>query len=386
MKVGVVGGLFAGGTERYLQSLARGLADRGHQVTFLNQFPHSPGLGFAEAVESLTDSGIRIVSWTDAYHLPVRPNLRDSALGKAGSGLDFIIYGTDGGLPSFLKVPWSTRLVPTVHYLGGCYVPREAVSVWHVSRWSADQWFERGGRHSDIRVVSHPLDALPRVDSLSAKVALGLEDYFVFGFHQRDEDGIFSEIPLSAYAKVESEQTAFLLVGGSQKYRLQAQSLGLKKFVQLDAVSDRAVLGRYLSAVDVYCHGRKDGEVNSVAIAEAMGLGLPIISHDIGTSHLGHLEQLAKVGFVAGTEEEYSAKMTELMADYSSRKKYAELSGMAFAQRYNFAQVITEAENALEELLNIPKPNLRPFGRLAIFARALVASFRWKPVTFLLSR
>ena len=51
---------------------------------------------------------------------------------------------------------------------------------------------------------------------------------FVFGLHQRDDNGIFSPIPLEAYDEIESDDTMFFILGGGSNYRKQASDLGLR--------------------------------------------------------------------------------------------------------------------------------------------------------------
>ena len=62
---------------------------------------------------------------------------------------------------------------------------------------------------------------------------LDLNDKFIFGFHQRTQDEIYSNVPLLAYSKIQTDETAFILLGGSKLYYDQAKELNLKNFYQL---------------------------------------------------------------------------------------------------------------------------------------------------------
>ena len=86
-----------------------------------------------------------------------------------------------------------------------------------------------------------------------------LNDNFIFGFHQRTQDEIFSEIPLAAYSKIMSKDTAFLMMGGSKLYNEQAIELKLINFFQLE-FSESNNVEKFLNTLNVFSHGRKDGE------------------------------------------------------------------------------------------------------------------------------
>ena len=66
------------------------------------------------------------------------------------------------------------------------------------------------------------------VYTVSTDEKLETNNKFVFGMHQRDDENIFSHIPLEAYKKIESDETLFILLGGNEKYKEQAQTLILK--------------------------------------------------------------------------------------------------------------------------------------------------------------
>ena len=58
-----------------------------------------------------------------------------------------------------------------------------------------------------------------------------LEDKFIFGMHQREDDFIYSDVPLNCYSKIENKNTAFLIMGGVKKIHRTSKSFKLNKFL-----------------------------------------------------------------------------------------------------------------------------------------------------------
>ena len=192
----------------------------------------------------------------------------------------------------------------------------------HISKFQLDTWLRVGGDISKAEVI--PLFAeLPSIDTPgNLREELGIpENAFVFGMHQRPDDGIFSPVPLDAYSRVEKQDSvsvSFILLGGSSKYVDQAKSLGLKNFHRLEPTGDYIRIAKFLSTLNVYTHGRADGETFSLSIAEGMSFGLPIISH--AAPAMGHVETIGNGGIIANTLEEYVSEMQKHMTtkDYHS--------------------------------------------------------------------
>ena len=118
-------------------------------------------------------------------------------------------------------------------------------------------------------------------------------------------------LPLEAYDEIETDDTAFLLLGGSESYQKQAKDLGLKNFKHLPTTGELEPIHKFLNTLNVYAHGRSDGEQCSCAIIEAMSHGLPVISHTAPS--MGQLEQIADAGEVVDGYEEYAEVMKKMM-------------------------------------------------------------------------
>ena len=227
--------------------------------------------------------------------------------------------------------------------------------VLHLCSWSLDAWVRRGGDKARARLVSLPISI--EEDSYSdLRERFNLGDSFVFGMHQRKSDDIFSPMPLAAYAKIENENTSFVLLGGGDFYKKQAKELGIKTIYFLEQTGDISKVFEFLRTLNVYAHGRKDGEVNSQAMAEALYLGLPIVSH-YSTINNGHIESIGNAGKVVRTVDEYREEMTRLMndTDYYSKMKANALQ--RFQDHYELNGQIAKYVDIYEDVYKNPFPN-----------------------------
>ena len=172
---------------------------------------------------------------------------------------------------------------------------------------------------------------------------------FIFGFHQRPANEIFSHIPLEAFSEINrSDSIHFILLGGSFAYRNQAKLRGISNVTFLNFSGDQILVQKFLNTLDVYAHGRKDGELNSTAIAEALRVGLPIVSHS-SKQHMGHIECIGEGGKVVETVAEYSLEMNRLISDsryYTMRSAEAKKQ---FSRLYELAGQMKRIEEIYEE-------------------------------------
>ena len=130
--------------------------------------------------------------------------------------------------------------------------------------------------------------------------------------HQSDRQNLFSPVVLNAYRKIETDNTAFVLLGGERSYIDKAQALGLKNFYHVGFASSPEKIQNVLRGFNIYAHGRYDGEVCSSAIIEAMSNGTPVISHPSQINN-GHFYQIRDCGFWCSSTEEYADAMRLLM-------------------------------------------------------------------------
>ena len=98
----------------------------------------------------------------------------------------------------------------------------------------------------------------------------------------------------------------------AQKYQQQASDLGLINFTQMNHTGDDNVIHSLLNSLDVYTHGRSDGETFGLVLTEAMFHGLPLISHSAQNN--AQKEVIGNAGKVLSQEDivGYSTEMFRL--------------------------------------------------------------------------
>jgi len=150
---------------------------------------------------------------------------------------------------------------------------------------------------------------------------LGLDsNTLVFGFHQRNSDAIYSSIPLAAFSALQLKNAAFLILGGSKRYSEQALDLGLKNFIQLEHTGDDKDISLFLQTLDVFSHGRGDGETFGAVIAEAMSFGLPCLSHYVKGGSNAQPETMGPGGLFGIDVHDYTSKMQDLARSSTLRQ------------------------------------------------------------------
>ena len=239
----------------------------------------------------------------------------------------------------------------------------------HVSVENMRAWVRTGGDETRAELVSLPIE-MKDTGTEDLRKELGLSsDTFVYGMHQRASNEIFSPIPLVAYKHIESKQTAFILLGGGEKYQEQATTLGLKHIHFLPSNGDTLYIERFLKTLNVFAHGRADGEVNSQAMAEAMCFGLPIVSHTSPVNN-GHIACISNAGTVWPRDDisGYAAELKRLQED---RPYYLERRMAAYKRFQNHYDVSTQM-NHIEKIYTSVLVNPFPYP-----IRRFISSLHW---------
>jgi glycosyltransferase involved in cell wall biosynthesis len=337
-------GLATGGTEKYLQTVACLLAKE-HDVDFYytNNAPLIDN-GFKHPDNS--DERKRFVESRGVTTIPIHIDSVNTTT-KTWNGSNIwdvfdpskydAVQSARYGLPEF---PFTeirgTKLIDSIHGDLSDSVSQVHTSVL-ISKWQADKWIKSGGNPSKMVVIPTLVYVPDKIPS-TFRQKLGIPaDAFVYGFHQRNDDGIFSPVSLAAYAHLQDENTYFILLGGSQRHRQLAKELNLKNVVFVDFAAKVEDIHDFLGALDVYAHARSDGEVCSAAIIEAMYNGLPVITHP--AQNMGHSEQIDGCGKMAWSMEEYVDEMRRLKNEksYLSDKKAATIG--VYSERYCYKKL-----------------------------------------------
>ncbi len=360
------GGLSSGGTEKMLQIIAANLPKNRFAVDYF-YCDSSPYIGsnykHPETDESrinyMKEHGVNCIEFKVGFKDVTAPThnwLQTDFWEKFDEEkYDMIQTGRAGHKEyPFTKIK-KTPIIEIIALSGGVDNQYNLARVLHICKWSAEKWISKGGDKKRVEIVSLPVE-INFSSNLNFREDLNLKNKFVYGMHQRPSDEIFSEITLQAYKQIETSDTAFVLMGGGSLYKKQAEELGIKNIHFLAANGDMDTVCSFLNTLNVYAHGRKDGEVNSQAMAEAMYFGLPIVSH-FSTINNGHVECIGEAGLVVNNTEDYASELKKLRTEqdyYNYRSKKAKEN---FSKNYELKKQIKRFVDIYESVLEEPFTN-----------------------------
>ena len=343
-------GLAAGGCEKYLQNIACILSESDEfevDYFYTNAAPYinwnSP---FVHPDND--DSRKKIMEEHDINLIKVNVGNKDA------SGVPYRWVNTDfwdlfneqdydyvssarSGYPEYpFNLINKTKIIDTIHGPQG-EDKKNIEKAILLCKWQSEQWASNGG-NMDKAVVIPTLVKVPEKKPSTLRQELGIpEDAFVYGFHQGNRDDIYSPVSLVAYEKIANKNNYFVIMGGSKNYRRCAYEGGLKNAIFVDFESSVDKIHNFLGGIDVFAHARRDGEVCSAAMIEALYHGKPIISHP--AMNMGHAEQIEGCGKIANTLEEYYLEMKRLEED---EHYYADMSSNASAkyeEKYSYSVI-----------------------------------------------
>lgn len=360
------GGLSSGGTEKMLQTIAANVSRKKFQVDYFycdsspytnSDYKH-PGTDL-ERIKYMESKHVRCIEFkvTEKNIKSPLHTWKGTDFWKKFKEVKYDIVQT--GRAGHKEYPFNKiKKVPIIDILAlnaGVDNQYNISKVLHISHENAERWIRAGGDKKRVDFVSLPIETTNYVQSDYRK-ELNLENIFVFGMHQRNSDAIYSEIPLRAYKIIESPKTAFVLLGGSNKYKKQAEELGINNIHFLPETGDQNTIFKFLNTLNVYAHGRHDGEVNSQAMAEAMYCGLPIVSH-ISNYNNGHIENIGEAGLVADSLISYIDELKLLIDNKSYYDQKRLKSRERFSSNYELKSEIKKIEDIYLSVYSNPYPN-----------------------------
>jgi glycosyltransferase involved in cell wall biosynthesis len=344
------GGLCAGGTEKAFQTIAVNLPKKKFDIDFF-YCDAAPYIGSdykhpttdPHRKKYLEDNGINLIKFNVGFknvaihtHDWVNTNFWELF---DESKYDIVQTARAGHSEyPFTKIK-KTPIVDLITLPGMAENKSNIYKSVHISEYQAESWVKAGGDRNVVQIIPLFDELIPLTDKSknNYRSELGIaNDVFVYGLHQREDNGIFSQVPLQCFkyiedvvAKEQSKKVAFVLLGGGSNYQTQAQQFGLKNFHHLPSSGDPVVIDKFLNTLDVYAHGRADGETFSMSIAEAMYHGLPVVSHIAPAT--GHIETIGDGGLVADSLDTYVGEMSRLLT-YSP---YHLMKGQKAKERYD---------------------------------------------------
>lgn len=362
MNIAVVkfGGLAAGGTEKDLQTLASILAKNGHKVDyyFTNAAPYIRS-GYVHANNSLKRKefvesfGIKTIpihvgqrvgdifpyEWIDTNFWEIFDESKYDVLQTAR-----------GGHPEY---PFNLlNKIKMIDRVASIHAERKLNVVKSIlfCNWQADQWIANGGDSSRMIIIPMIVD-VPEKKPSTLRKELGIpEDAFVYGYHQRNEDGLFSSMSMDAYKAIETNKNYFVLLGGADRHRNYAKQIGIKNIKFLDHAKDLKTIHNFLGALDVYAHARSDGEVCSNCMIEALYNGKPIVSHP--AENMGHKEMIEGCGKLVNNATEYAEELKKLEGDKEYYKEKVQMSLERYRDRYSFNKIEKDLLDVYNEAYN----------------------------------
>lgn len=360
------GGMASGGIEKYLQTLAVYLPKDQFEVDYY----YTPGaklIGNSFVHPDTDPSRVKFMADHKINSIFVNVQAREDRGGPPYPwlGTDFwdkfdqskydIVQTGRCGYPEFpFNEMHNSVFVDSIHSCGELGIEKRdnIKKTVLLSRSQADKWLAHGGDASKL-VIIPPLIVFPDRSEIEAhgdlRTRLGISpDTVLFGMHQRNCDEIFSPIPLEAYRIAQGDNTAFAIMGGSEQYRQQANALGLRNVHFVPFSGEASIINNFISALDVFAHGRRDGEVCSAALIEAMYHGKPILSHP--AFNMGHAEQIEGCGLMCHSVEEYADHMRLLRDRKPVREALSKSARLKYESRFSFDCAIADYVNVYKEI------------------------------------
>ena len=348
-------GMATGGTEKVLQTVAANLPKDKFEVDFY-YCDSAPYIGSnyihpdndPSREEYCRKNGVNLIKFSVGHKNVSTPthDWVDTDFWEVFDEDDYDVIQT--GRAGHPEYPFThihkTPIVDSIHLAGMAENKENVYKTILISQEQRQKWINAGGPADKSVIIPNPVE-IPKCNS-----KFETNGKFVFGLHQRDDNGIFSPIPLEAYDEIETDETMFMILGGGSNYRKQASDLGLKNVLFFDKTSDLKVIHKFLNSLDVYAHGRSDGEQCSCAIIEALSHSLPIISH-VAPS-MGHKEQIGDGGEVVIDYFAYAQVMREMMEYKDYRNLCSENAKKQYTNVYNINTIIEKYSSIYEEVVS----------------------------------
>ena len=354
------GGMAIGGTEKVLQTIAAELPKDEFVVDYF-YCDAAPYIGSdfkhidtdPSRVEYVKEHGVNTIKFnvefkdvTKSTHDWINTDFWDYF---DENNYDIIQTGRSGHPEYPFHMINKTPIVDSIHLSGMAENKANSLKTVLISNEQRQRWIASGGPVERAVTIPNPLK-IPDVGSINYREEFGWQDKFIFGLHQRRDNNIFSPIPLEAYDEIETDDTAFLLLGGSENYQKQAKDLGLKNFKHLPTTGELEPIHKFLYTLDVYAHGRSDGEQCSCAIIEAMSHSLPVISHTAPS--MGQAEQIDNAGKVVDNYEQYSNVMIDMLYNKNYYDRCVSNSKKRYEDVYKLDTVIKKYIEIYKEVAN----------------------------------
>ena len=313
-------GLGAGGVERWMQFSAYALQHH-YKVYYLHTCLHQDE-GRRSFLENLSIEMHNLSSDYNQNKFDV-VKLQEFFV---NNNIDLSIVGKADGI----EYPYN--LIPTkvINRIAFATKVDNSENIVHTvlpSEWLKKKWINAGGPEHKSTVIPSPV-AQPSKKSQTTK-----DSELNIGFHQRCDENIFSYIPIIAYRTNNFPHVNYHIMGGAEKYKRYARLLGLRNITYHSHSSNWEDISEFLSRLDIFAHGRKDGETFGAVFAEALMHGLPCLSH-MSRYDNAHVETVGSNGIITKNLFSYHYNLRKLILNHKFRNSLA-LGAFEWAKRYS---------------------------------------------------
>ncbi len=369
------GGLAAGGTERWLQMMAANLPRDQFAVDYF-YCDAAPYVGStyqaantdADRMRYMERAGVNLIRFTVGAKDITQPahDWVDTDFWQRFDPREYDLVQTGKCMREY---PFHLLDLPVIEFrsLVGTVdaSPNLAWSI-HLSQYQRRLWLRAGGTLAASSVIPIPVLEPASVENL--RPALNIPaDALVAGFHQRADPHIASPIPLQAFARVQTPDRHFVILGGGEPYRAQAAHLNLPNVHVLPHSGDAAQISRFLNTLDIFAHGRRDGETFGTVLAEALMHGLPCLSHpSLVNANNAQPETMGPAGLFARDLADYTEKLDALFRDASLRARLAAQAQPHARTYYALPACVAALTQVYQRVLGMPAtsdvPRPVPYG------------------------
>ncbi len=311
-------GLGAGGTERWLQNVAAKIDKDKFDIDYFYTGEENPS-----RLQFMKENNVSLIKVRAKGKVSDWGEWLDTDLFEKFDENKYDIIQT--AIAGEKEWPYYLFKKPVIERIALDYGVDFSPNVYHsffMSEWMRDKWVKMGGIKALSSIVPFGIEIPHSKETMRQQLNIP-KTAIVAGFHQRVDDNIFSEIPLNSFAQLQSDNRFFIIMGGSKKYAEQAKKLNIKNFIYLQHSADKEIISQFLNTLDIFAHGRKDGETFGAVFAEALLHHCPCLGHKTPTSN-AHKETMGPGGLFAKNQKDYTQKLKKLFEDKNLRKNLAD--------------------------------------------------------------
>lgn len=212
--------------------------------------------------------------------------------------------------------------------------------------------------------VDHIVSSLPTETEVSSfKQLYNLQDSFIVGRIGRSDNCKFDLITLDGFAEFANKVTnaRFLLVGATPEILAHAATLNLtEKLIVLNTTSDLHQLLIYYQSLDVFLAASTIGESFGMVIAEAMTVGVPVITistDDRDNAQVEVVDNNVTGLVVERNTEKISAALLHLYQNEETRVRLSASSRNKIIGEYQADKIVGSLEGLIFNHLRIAPPS-----------------------------